>query len=74
MQGAIGSNALGGSDVFSSYATEMSLAATPDQLLDRINLLLMAGQMNTTLYNQILATIFPFPSPPAIKTQSMRRS
>ena len=35
----------------------MSLAATPDQLLDRINLLLMAGQMNSTLYNQILAAI-----------------
>ncbi len=63
MQGAIGSNALGGSDVFSSYATEMSLAATPDQLLDRINLLLMAGQMNTTLYNQILATINSIPIP-----------
>jgi hypothetical protein len=35
----------------------MSLAAAPDQLLDRINLMLMAGQMNSTLYNQILAAI-----------------
>lgn len=63
MQRAIGSGATGGPDVFSSYATEMSLAATPDQLLDRVNLLLMAGQMNSTLYNQILATINSIPIP-----------
>jgi hypothetical protein len=35
----------------------MSLAATPDQLLDRINLLLMGGQMSSTLYNQILSAV-----------------
>src|SRR6185437_14789413 len=63
MQRAIGSGATGGPDVFSSYATEMSLAATPDQLLDRVNLLLMAGQMNSTLYNQVLATINSIPIP-----------
>jgi uncharacterized protein (DUF1800 family) len=63
MQSAIGSGASGGPDIFSSYATEMSLAATPDQLLDRINLLLMAGQMSSTLYNQILTTINSIPIP-----------
>jgi uncharacterized protein (DUF1800 family) len=57
MQGAIGSGATGGPDLYSSYATEMSLAAQPDQLLDRINLLLMSGQMSSSLYNQILAAI-----------------
>ncbi len=57
MQDAIGASATAGPDLFSSYATEMSLAAAPDQLLDRINLMLMAGQMNSTLYNQILAAI-----------------
>jgi hypothetical protein len=41
----------------------MSLAATPDQLLDRINLLLMSGQMSATLYNQILAAIAAIPIP-----------
>jgi hypothetical protein len=35
----------------------MSLAATPGPLLDRINLLLMAGEMDSTLYGQILAAI-----------------
>ena len=63
MQNAIGASATGGSDVFSSYATEMSLAATPDQLLDRINLLLMSGQMSNALYNQILSAVTSIPIP-----------
>jgi uncharacterized protein (DUF1800 family) len=63
LQNAIGSNAVGGPDIFSSYATEMSLAATPDQLLDRINLLLMSGQMSSTLSTQILSAIASIPIP-----------
>jgi uncharacterized protein (DUF1800 family) len=62
-QNAIGANAQGGPDVFSSYATEMSLAATPDQLMDRINLLLMYGQMSTALYNQIESAVASIPIP-----------
>jgi uncharacterized protein (DUF1800 family) len=57
MQGAIGSNAQGGADLYSSYATEMSLAATPDALLDRINLLLMAGEMDDTLRGEIINAV-----------------
>ncbi|MGA9669909.1 MAG: DUF1800 family protein, partial [Terracidiphilus sp.] len=57
MQSTIGSGANGGPDIFSSYETEMSLAATPSALLDRINLLLMAGEMDSTLYGQILAAV-----------------
>jgi len=57
LQNAIGANTTSGPDIFASYATEMSLASTPDQLLDRINLLLMSGQMSTALYNQILGAI-----------------
>jgi len=63
MQNAVGASATGGPDIFSSYATEIGLASTPDQLLDRINLLLMAGQMSGTLYNQILAAITTIPIP-----------
>ena len=63
MQNAIGANATGGPDVFSYYSTEMTLAATPDQLMDRINLLLMAGQMSSTLYNQILSAVNSIPIP-----------
>jgi uncharacterized protein (DUF1800 family) len=63
MQDAIGGTATAGPDVFSYYATEMGLAATPDKLMDRINLMLMAGQMSSTLYNQILTTVASIPIP-----------
>jgi len=57
MQDAIGSNAASGSDIFSNYGAELSLAATPDALLDRINLLLMAGEMDGTLRSEILGAV-----------------
>ncbi len=57
MQDSIGSDATSGFDVFASYQTEMGLASNPSALLDRINLLLMAGEMNSTLYGQILGAI-----------------
>ena len=63
MQDAIGSSASGGPDLFSSYETEMALAGTPAALLDRINLLLMSGEMNSTLYGQILSAISAIPIP-----------
>ena len=43
--------------MFSNYEEETRLAATPTALLDRINLLLMAGEMDSTLYGQILSAI-----------------
>jgi len=39
------------------YSREIELAATPDQLLDRLNLLLMAGQMTPSTRTAILDTI-----------------
>jgi uncharacterized protein (DUF1800 family) len=53
MQSAIGNNA----EVFSSYSTEVGLANNPDALLDRINLLLMAGEMDPDLRSQILTAV-----------------
>ncbi len=63
MQNAIGSDANNGVDVFSSYDTELGLAATPDALLDRINLLLMAGEMDSTLRSEILNAVSAIPIP-----------
>ncbi len=63
MEGAIASNTVNGSDIFSSYSAEISLAATPDALLDRINLLLMAGEMDSTLRSQILNAVNAIPIP-----------
>jgi uncharacterized protein (DUF1800 family) len=57
MQGAIGANATGGPDVFASYGTELGLASTPTALVDRLNLLLMAGQMNSTLEGEIVSAV-----------------
>jgi len=57
MQISVGAGSTNGPDIFSSYGTEMALASTPDKLLDRINLLLMSGQMSSNLYNQILSAV-----------------
>jgi uncharacterized protein (DUF1800 family) len=68
MQNAIGSGPTDGPDIFSNYEEEMSLAATPGALLDRINLLLMAGEMDSTLYGQILDAITSIPIPTSNQT------
>lgn len=63
MQSAIGSDAQNGSDVFSNYTTEMALAADPDHLLDRINLMLLSGQMDSTLRGEIMGAVTAIPIP-----------
>ena len=57
VQNAIGSKDTSGSDIFSSYDAEINLAATPDALLDRLNLLLMAGEMDSTLRSEIINAV-----------------
>ncbi len=63
MQFAIGSDTKNGSDLFSSYGAELNLANTPDQLVDRVNLLLMAGQMDSTLRGEIVGAVGAIPIP-----------
>jgi uncharacterized protein (DUF1800 family) len=57
MQSAIAGTTNSGPDVFSNDSAELALAATPNQLVDRLNLLLMAGEMDTTLQGQIIAAV-----------------
>jgi len=57
MQTAVGSDSTTGFDIFSSYAAELNLANNPGALVDRVNLLLMSGQMDSTLYSQILSAV-----------------
>jgi uncharacterized protein (DUF1800 family) len=57
MQGAIPSGTGTGCAIKADYSAEIALAATPDQLVDRINLLLLNGNMSTTLRNQILGAV-----------------
>ncbi len=63
LQTEVGSDATNGFDIFSSYGAEMNLAANPSALLDRVNLLLMAGEMDSNLYSQILSAVNAIPIP-----------
>jgi uncharacterized protein (DUF1800 family) len=63
MQYAIGSDARNGSDLFASYGAELNLANTPDELVARVNLLLMAGQMDTNLQSEIVGAVSAIPIP-----------
>ncbi len=57
MQTAIGGDATQGPDVFSDYSAEVAIARDANQLLDRLNLLLMAGSMDSALRAQIAAAV-----------------
>jgi uncharacterized protein (DUF1800 family) len=63
MQFAIGSDAKDGSDLFASYGAEMGVASSPDDLADRVNLLLMEGQMDSTLHSEIVGAVSAIPIP-----------
>ena len=63
MQTAVSSDSTNGFDIFSSYTAEMNIAGNPGALVDRVNLLLMSGQMDSTLYSQILSAVSAVPVP-----------
>ena len=44
-------------DIKADYAVELSLADQPEKLVDRVNLLLMANQMPTSLRSQIINAV-----------------
>jgi hypothetical protein len=46
-----------------TLATETALANNPDALLARVNLLLLGGQMSSTLQSQILGAVTAIPIP-----------
>jgi uncharacterized protein (DUF1800 family) len=49
VQSGVGEN----HDILPNYSAEIDMAATPDRLLDRVNLLLLGGRMSSTLRGQI---------------------
>jgi uncharacterized protein (DUF1800 family) len=57
MQGALSGGFGNNGDLYMTLATETALANNPDALLDRVNLLLLAGNMSSTLRSQILAAV-----------------
>ncbi len=44
-------------DIVANYTAELALADKPDQLMDRIDLLLMQNQMSSTLRNRVLTAV-----------------
>jgi uncharacterized protein (DUF1800 family) len=64
MQAALSPSGYGNNgDLYMTLVTEIGLANNPQQLLDRVNLLLLGGQMSATLSTQILAAINAIPVP-----------
>lgn len=61
----IGTTVNGARDVRSAYAAEVALANDAGALVDRVNLLLMAGKMSSTLRGRIVETVNSVPVPAA---------
>jgi len=57
MQGAVGNGVGAGRDVTAPYTTEIGIATDPSALADRMNLLLLNGQMSTGLRNRITGAV-----------------
>lgn len=57
MQNAVAYGVGTGFDIKPNYANELALVATPEQLVDRVNLLLLNGSMSTTLRSQVLTAV-----------------
>jgi uncharacterized protein (DUF1800 family) len=53
MQAAVSSGYGNNSDLYLPLTTETALASNPDALMDRVNLLLLGGQMSSTLRGEI---------------------
>ncbi len=77
MRDAIANGTGSSRDVKGDYASLTTLATTPDQLLDKVNLLLMANQMSSTLRGQIIAAVnsiaIPTTTQTAIDTAKLNR-
>jgi uncharacterized protein (DUF1800 family) len=70
MQSAIPNGTGNGRDILANYSAELALATQPAQLVERINLLLLAGQMSSTLRNQLLVALNSITQPAATTTNT----
>ncbi len=57
MQAALSSGYGNNSDLYMTLSTEAALANNPHALLDRVNMLLLGGQMSSTLSSEILGAV-----------------
>lgn len=70
MQGVIPNGAGSGRDIQPDYSAELALAAQPAQLVDRVALLLVGGQMSGTLRNQLITALNGVALPAATATNA----
>jgi uncharacterized protein (DUF1800 family) len=63
MQAALSGGYGNNGDLYMTLATETALANNPDALLDRVNLLLLAGQMSSNLRSEISGAVNAIPVP-----------
>ena len=64
MQAALSPSGYGNNgDIYMTLVTEIGLANNPQALLDRVNMLLLGGQMSSTLSSEILGAINAIPLP-----------
>jgi uncharacterized protein (DUF1800 family) len=66
----IGNTVAGARDVRAAYTTELALAREPDALVDRVNLLLMGGQMSPALKSRVVEVVRGVPIPGGTATQA----
>ncbi|MBW8733042.1 MAG: DUF1800 family protein, partial [Asticcacaulis sp.] len=70
MQGAIGSGIGTGNDIKAAYTKELALATDAAAMVDRVNLLLYAGQMSAGLKTKIVNAVAGIAIPGATATQA----
>jgi uncharacterized protein (DUF1800 family) len=63
MQQAVSSGYGNNADLYLPLTTETALASNPDALMDRVNLLLLGGQMSSTLRGEIEGAVTSIPVP-----------
>jgi uncharacterized protein (DUF1800 family) len=63
MQAAVSSGFGNNNDLYLPLTTETALAANPDALMDRVNLLLLSGQMSSTLRSEVEGAVNAIPIP-----------
>lgn len=74
MQNAVAYGVGTGFDVKPNYQNELALVDNPAKLVDRINLLLLNGNMSSTLRAQILSAVSSVQRPAATSTNAELRS
>ncbi|MGV7207520.1 DUF1800 family protein [Oxalobacteraceae bacterium A2-2] len=70
MQGVVPNGVGVSRDILPDYSAELALAAQPAQLVDRVDLLLMGGQMPSTLRNQLVTALNGVKLPTATATNT----